>query len=85
MHSAQFIRILKNEVEKLYHQSSTPASFMSRMLPLIETLEIEDGSDILSERDLEGILISLKSPEDKNTRFRNCFFDIVDLSMYREN
>lgn len=85
MHSAQFIRILKKEVVKLYDQSSTPASFMSRMLPLIESLQIEDGSDILSERDLVGILISLKSPEDKNTRFRNCFFDVVDLSMYREN
>jgi len=85
MHSAQFIRILKKEVEGLYHQSSTPASFMKRILPLIESLEIEDGSDILSDKDLEGILISLKSPEDKNTRFRNCFFDVVDLSMYREN
>lgn len=85
MHSSQFIRVLKIEVEKLYNQTSTPVSFMNRMLPLIESLEIEDGSDILSERDLEGILVSLKSPEDKNTKFRNCFFDVVDLSMYRAN
>ncbi len=85
MHSAQFIRILKIEVEKLYHQSSTPVCFMNRMLPLIESLEAEEESDVLSERDLEGILVSLKSPENKNTKFRNCFFDIVDLSMYRAN
>jgi len=85
MHSAQFIRILKKEVEKLYHQESTPVHFLNRILPLIESLEIEDGSDILSEKDLEGILISLKSPEDKNTKFRPCFFDVVDLSMYRDN
>ena len=85
MHSAQFIRTLKIEVEKLYHQSSTPVCFMNRILPLIESLETEDGADILSERDLEGILISLKSPENKNTKFRNCFFDVVDLSMYRAN
>ena len=85
MNAELFKRLLQVEAENLYHQGSTPESFMKRIKPLIQDLLKASGSETLSERDLEEMLVSSKSKENKNSKSRNCFFDVVDLSMYRAN
>jgi ABC-type oligopeptide transport system ATPase subunit len=85
MNAELFKRLLQIEAEHLYHQGSTPESFMNRIRPMIEELLKESRSETMSENNLEEILISSKSKENQNSKNRNCFFDVVDLSMYRAN
>jgi len=85
MNAELFKRLLQVEAENLYQQGSTPESFMNRINPLIQELLKESRSETMSENDLEGILVSSKSKANQNSNNRNCFFDVVDLSMYRAN
>ena len=85
MKSELFTRWIQAEAEILYHQHSTPERFMSRVRPLIEELIKENKSEILSENDLEKILISSKFKENQDSSKKNSFFDIVDLCLYRAN
>jgi len=85
MNAELFERLLQVEAGHLYHQGSTPESFMDRIKPLIQELMKESRSEKMSENDLEEILVSSKSKENQNSKNRNCFFDVVDLSMYRAN
>ena len=85
MNAELFKRLLQVEAGHLYHQGSTPESFMNRIKPMIEELLKKSRSEKMSENDLEEILVSSKSKENQNSKNRNCFFDVVDLSMYRAN
>jgi len=85
MNAENFKRLLQLEAEQLYHRDSTPESFMNFVNPLIQELLKESRSETMTERDLEEILVSSKSREKQDSSNRNCFFDIVDLSMYRAN
>ena len=85
MNSALFTSLVQAEAEKLYLQNSTPEIFMSALQPLIQALVKENGSDILSENDLEKILDPPKTPENQDVSKKNSFFDIVDLCLYRAN
>jgi len=85
MNAELFEKLLQVEAGHLYHQGSTPESFMNRIKPLIQELLNESRSEKMSEKDFEAILVSSKSKENQNSENRNCFFDVVDLSMYRAN
>lgn len=78
-------RLLQQEAENLYNQSSTPENFMSRIQPLMKAMEEEYHADILSENDLESILVAAKSKKNQQAVNNNKFFDVVDLCMYRAN
>ncbi|MCK9412345.1 MAG: hypothetical protein M0Q53_08610 [Prolixibacteraceae bacterium] len=85
MNAENFKRLLQLEAEQLYHRDSTPESFMNLIKPLIQDLLNESRSETFSEKDLEKILVSSRPAEKQNSKNRDCFFDIVDLSMYRAN
>ncbi len=85
MTSELFTKWIQAEAEILYHQHSTPERFMSRVRPLIEKLVKENKSEILSENDLEKILISSKFRESQDPNQKSSFFDVVDLCLYRAN
>jgi hypothetical protein len=56
-----------------------------RIQLLLSTLAKADKPEILSENDLESILVTSKSRKEKQTANTRSFFDVVDLSMYRAN
>ncbi|MEI7828809.1 MAG: hypothetical protein WCI31_03520 [Prolixibacteraceae bacterium] len=85
MNSIIFTKLLEAEALNLYHGDSTPEDFMLKVKPLIEELLKEKTKSSMSEIDLEEILVSSSREEKQNSANRNCFFDVVDLSMYRAN
>ena len=85
MNSIQFTKLLEAQALNLYHGDTTPETFIANVRPIIEALLDEKSSNIMSENDLEEILISSSREEKQNGTNRNCFFDVVDLSMYRAN
>ena len=85
MNSDLFTRWLQTEAEILYHQDSTPTSFMLKVKPLIEALVKANKSEILSENDLEEILTVTGSQKRPDSSKKNSYFDIVDLCLYRAN
>ncbi len=85
MNAELFKRLLQVEAENLYSQGSSPENFMNRIKPLIQELLKESRSEKMTENELEEILVSSKSKGNRNSKNRNCFFDVVDLSMYRAN
>jgi|GEM_PF-2486080 len=85
MNSEILKKFLQAEAEKLYHQNATPEGFLNRIQLLISTLEKIDKPEIMSENDLEAILVSSKWPKNRKNANTNSFFDVVDLSMYRAN
>ena len=80
-----FSRWLQTEAEILFHQDLTPEVFMKRVKPLLEALIKKNKAEILSERDLQEILVGTKSLKDSSSTDQNSYFDIVDLSLYRAN
>ena len=85
MNSDLFTRWLQTEAEILFHHDLTPEVFMKRVKPILEALIKKNKSDILSERDLQEILVGTKSDKNPSSVNRNSYFDIVDLSLYRAN
>ncbi len=83
--SALLAKFLKAEAEKLHQQRATPEGFISRIQLLLSTLEKSGQPEIMSENDLESILVSSKSRKSKQSANTRSFFDVVDLSMYRAN
>lgn len=80
-----FSKLLQAEAANLYQHNVTPESFMDRIQPIIEALEEEYRTETLSENDLQEILVSSKQKKSKQTPNSCCFYDVVDLSMYRAN
>ena len=85
MNSELIMKFLQAEAEKLYHQNATPEGFINRIQLLMSTLEKVDKPEMMSENDLESILVSSKSRKSKQSANTRSFFDVVDLSMYRAN
>ena len=85
MNSDLFARWLQTEAEILFHQDLTPELFMKRVKPLLEALIKKNKTDILSEKDLQEILVGTKSATNPSSVKQNSYFDIVDLSLYRAN
>ena len=85
MNSDLFTRWLQTEAEILFHQDLTPEVFMKRVKPLLEALIKKNKTELLSESDLQEILVGTKSHKDPSSVDQNCYFDIVDLSLYRAN
>lgn len=85
MNSDLFTRWLQTEAEILFHQDLTPELFMKRVKPLLEALIKKNKAEILSERDLQEILVGAKTEKNPSAVDQNSFFDIVDLSLYRAN
>jgi len=85
MNANLFTRMLQAEAANLYHQNLTPENFITRIKPMLEALEDEYRSETLSESDLENILVSSQPKKNKQTPNQYCFYDVVDLSMYRAN
>jgi hypothetical protein len=85
MNSDLFTRWLQTEAEILFHQDLTPEVFMKRVKPILEALIMKNRTEILSERDLQEILVGTKSQKDPSSVDQNSYFDIVDLSLYRAN
>lgn len=85
MNTDLFTRWLQTEAEILFHHELTPELFMKRVKPLLEALIKMNKNDILSERDLQEILVGTKSHKDPSSVRENSYFDIVDLSLYRAN
>ena len=85
MNSDLFTRWLQTEAEILFHQDLTPEVFMKRVKPLLEALIKKNKTEILSERDLQEILVGTKSDKNPSSVNQNSYFDIVDLSLYRAN
>jgi hypothetical protein len=85
MNSILFTKLLQAEALNLYHGDTTPESFISKVSPMIEALIKEKSQNTMSESDLEGMLVSSRQEENQNSPNKNCFFDVVDLSMYRAN
>jgi len=85
MNSDLFTRWLQTEAEILFHQDLTPEVFMKRVKPLLEALIKKNKTEILSERDLQEILVGTKSHKDSSSVNQDSYFDIVDLSLYRAN
>ena len=85
MNSDLFTRWLQTEAEILFHQDLTPELFMKRVKPLLEALIKRNKEEILSEKDLQEILVGTKSGTNPSTVSQNSYFDIVDLSLYRAN
>jgi hypothetical protein len=85
MNSILFTKILQAEALNLYHGDTTPENFISNIKPMIEALLKEKSTDSMSETNLEEILISSRSEVKQSSSNKNCFFDVVDLSMYRAN
>ncbi len=85
MNSILFTKLLQAEALNLYHGDTTPENFISRVRPMIEFLLKSKTTDTMSESDLEEILVSSSPEEKQDSSNRNCFFDVVDLSMYRAN
>lgn len=85
MNSDLFTRWLQTEAEILFHQDLTPEVFMKRVKPLLEALIKKNKTAILSERDLQEILVGTKSDKNPSSVNQNSYFDIVDLSLYRAN
>ncbi len=85
MNSELFSRWLQVEAEILYKQNLTPEGFMERVKPLLQALIEKNKSDVLTEKDLQEILIGAKSKKSGRKVPENSFFDIVDLSLYRAN
>lgn len=85
MDTDSFKKILQQEAENLFNQSSTPENFMNRIQPLIKALEAECAYSRMSENDLESILVEANSKKRQQRIKSNNFFDVVDLCMYRAN
>ncbi|MEI7423681.1 MAG: hypothetical protein WCK18_16370 [Prolixibacteraceae bacterium] len=85
MNSDLFTRWLQTEAEILFQQDLTPELFMKRVKPLLEALIKKNKTEILSEKDLQEILIEAKSEKNSSSVSQNSYFDIVDLSLYRAN
>jgi hypothetical protein len=85
MNSTLFTKLLQAQALNLYHGDYTPEDFMFRVKPMIEALLKEKAKNSMSEIDLEEILVSSSREEKQNSDNRSCFFDVVDLSMYRAN
>lgn len=85
MNTDLFTRWLQTEAEILFHQDLTPEVFMKRVKPLLEALIKRNKAEILSERDLQEILVGAKSEKNPSSVNQNSYFDIVDLSLYRAN
>lgn len=85
MDTNSFKKILQQEAENLFNQTSTPMNFMNRIQPLIKALEEESASNRMSENDLESILVEANSKKKQHRIKTNNFFDVVDLCMYRAN
>lgn len=85
MNTDLFSRWLQTEAEILFHQDLTPEVFMKRVKPLLEALIKRNKAEILSERDLQEILVGAKSEKNPSSVNQNSYFDIVDLSLYRAN
>lgn len=85
MNANLFSKLLQAEAANLYQQNMTPEIFMKRINPMLEALKEEYNSETMSESDLEEILVSNKPKKSKQTPNEYCFYDVVDLSMYRAN
>lgn len=85
MNSDLFTRWLQTEAEILFQQDLTPELFMKRVRPLLEALIKKNKAEVLSEKDLQEILIETKSEKNPSSVSQNSYFDIVDLSLYRAN
>lgn len=85
MNSDLFTRWLQTEAEILFQQDLTPELFMRRVKPLLEALIKKNKTEILSEKDLQEILIEAKAEKSPSSVSQNSYFDIVDLSLYRAN
>jgi hypothetical protein len=77
--------MLKAEVVKMYEDNMTPEKFMIRIIPLLDALEDSYRAETMSEHDLEEILVTSKTNKNNQTPNSHCFYDVVDLSMYRAN
>jgi hypothetical protein len=85
MNSILFTKLLHAEAQNLYQGDTTPENFICKVKPMIEALIKKNISDSMSERDLEEILVSSKQKEKHDSSNNYCFFDVVDLAMYRAN
>lgn len=85
MNANLFTRMLKAEVVKMYEDNMTPEKFMNRIIPLLDALEDSYRAETMSEHDLEEILVTSKTNKNNRTPNSNCFYDVVDLSLYRAN
>ena len=85
MNSELIMKFLQAEAEKFYHQNATPEGFINRIQLLMSTLEKVDKPEMMSENDLESILVSSKSRKENQNANSRSFFDVVDLSLYRAN
>ena len=85
MNANLFTRMLKAEVVKMYQDNITPERFMNRIIPLLDALEDSYRAETMSENDLEEILVTSKTKKNNREANACCFFDVVDLSMYRAN
>jgi hypothetical protein len=85
MNANLITRLLKADVAELYGHNLTPEIFMNRMISLMDALEEHYRAETMSENDLEEILVSSKPKKNKKAANTCCFYDVVDLSMYRAN
>lgn len=85
MNANLFTRMLQAEAANLYQHQMTPEDFMNRIKPMLNALEDDYRSETMTENDLEEILVSSKQKKNKQTPNSYCFYDVVDLSMYRAN
>ena len=85
MNSDLFKKLLEVEAENLYRKGSTPQSFMKRITPLLKSLIEEERSKSMAENELEAFIVSAENGDTQNPDAKNCYYDVVDLSMYRAN
>jgi len=85
MNANQFTRMLQAEAANLYQRQLTPQNFIDRIKPMLDALADEYRSETMSDQDLENILVSSAPKKEKQTPNQYCFYDVVDLSMYRAN
>ncbi len=85
MNADQFTRWLQKEAEILFHQDSTPDSFMNRVKPLIEEMAKAGKTERYSEKDIKMILSGNQLQDNSIPDPQNSYFDIVDLALYRAN
>lgn len=85
MNTELFNRWLHDEAETLYHRDSTPEIFMDRAKTLIEAMVKMYKTEVFSMNDLEEILTARNSGQKSTPSNQDCYFDIVDLSLYRAN
>lgn len=80
-----FTRLLEHEAKGLYLQNSTPETFMVKVKSLMRTLKNGDCRELISDNQLEEIIVSSDYQKGQEAQKTNSFFDIVDLCLYRAN